>query len=34
MREWMAQTDSPKEASTSERMIGRPQLLLSNKMKH
>ena len=30
----MTQADPPKEASTFERMNGRPQLLFSNKMTH
>ena len=32
MKESMAQGDPSKEASTFERMNGRPQLLFSNKM--
>ena len=32
MKNWMAQVDLPKEASTFERMNGRPQSLFSNKM--
>ena len=34
MKEWMAQADPPKEASTFARMNGRSQLLFSNKMSH
>ena len=34
MKECMTQSDPPKEASTFERMIDRPQLLFSNKMIH
>ena len=30
----MVQADPPKEASTLEKMNGRPQLLFSNKMTH
>ena len=34
MKEWMAQTDPPKEASMFARMNDRPRLLFSNKMTH
>ena len=34
MKEWMAQADPPKEASTFARMNSRPQLFFSNKMTH
>ena len=34
MKEWMAQVDPPKEASTFERMNGRPQPLFLNKRTH
>ena len=34
MKECMTQSDPPKEASSFERMNGRPQLLFSNKMIH
>ena len=34
MKEWMAQADPPKEASTFERMNDRLQLLFPNKMTH
>ena len=34
MKERMAQADPPKEASTSARMDGRPQLLFPHKMTH
>ena len=34
MKEWIAQVDPPKEASTFARMNGRPKLLFSNKMTH
>ena len=32
MIEWMAQADTPKEASTFARMNGQPQILFSSKM--
>ena len=34
MKEWTAQTDSPKTNSTFETVNGQPQLLSSNKMTH
>lgn len=34
LKEWMAQAGPSKEASTFERMNGRPQSLSSNKMAH
>ena len=34
MKDWTAQVDPPKEASTFERMDGRSQFLFSNKMTH
>ena len=34
MKEWIAQVDTPKDASTFARMNGRPQLLFSNKSTH
>ena len=34
MKEWMAQADPPKEASTFARINSRPQLFFSNKMTH
>ena len=34
MKEWMAQADPPKEASTFERVNDRSQLLSSNGMRH
>ena len=34
MKEWMAQADPPKEASTFERMNGLPKFFFPNKMRH
>ena len=34
MKEWIAQADPQKKASTFSRMNGRPQLFFSNKMTH